>query len=91
MGRNWSHGFLLPSNEGPEPRDRRRDDVAADPRLVRFRVNATSDQDHSTTGSPEMTATLSPQLNDTTAIGRDAALVVDHAVKRFNVADKRRR
>jgi len=37
-----------------------------------------------------MTTTLSPQLNLAAAQGRGAALVVDHAVKRFNVADKRR-
>ena len=36
-----------------------------------------------------MTATLSPQLHDTSAPGRAAALVVDHAVKRFTVGDKR--
>ena len=37
-----------------------------------------------------MTATLSPQLNQAHATPRDAALVVDHAVKRFAVGDKRR-
>ena len=36
-----------------------------------------------------MTATLSPQLNTQPAERRDAALLVEHAIKRFNVADKR--
>ena len=36
-----------------------------------------------------MTATLSPQLNSASARGREAALVVDHAAKRFTVGDKR--
>jgi ABC-2 type transport system ATP-binding protein len=37
-----------------------------------------------------MTATLSPQLNDAGFEPRLAALVVDHAIKRFAVADKGR-
>jgi len=37
-----------------------------------------------------MTATLSPQLNQVHATPREAALVVDHAVKWFAVGDKRR-
>ncbi len=37
-----------------------------------------------------MTATLSPQLNPRLAEPRDAALLVEHAIKRFTVADKRR-
>ena len=37
-----------------------------------------------------MTATLSPQLNPVHALPREAALVVDHAVKRFSVGAKRR-
>src|ERR1700690_2758383 len=40
--------------------------------------------------SHSMTAILNQQLNDAAAEPRLAALVVDHALKRFAVADKRR-